>query len=475
MSIAAVSPKSSLSAGGLDLSTDFTCGAGCGIEALGEGHFSLVIPPDPPSLSHAAGYDYYFNVSVENKTAEKALVTLDALRPGASGGEIDWHPSAVPVYASGDLSRWYVLDDVRSCLDHHNYRIKISLSPGEEVFIANSFPYPPERMVKWLSRTEETHNPLAKLHPLGRSAEGREILLLSIAEGDSPGKDRVLITSGFHPAEPDWLAATAIADFLLSEDPLAKRMRDAFVFDIVPQVNPDGFDLGTNGCNAHGVNMYWEYLAGDADSSPEAAHLWDWIRAHPPAVYMDFHAYVFQMQKDFRPYIRPLSDYPSSVWPLVREADRRLISLCDGRAVRGAITNDPSTLAAQITKAFGSITYTKFHLHMKYGPAECQKLGREVFLSVIEPALGYLPLGPRVRREKGITFAERWRFRLEQSRPAIRLRALGRRALAILGLWDAGVGRASGTKELLRREDHLWSRRESQEPVIVIGEDSISF
>ena len=117
---------------------------------------------------------------------------------------------------------------------------------------------------------------------------------------------------------------------------------------------------------------------------------------------------------------------------------------------------------------------------MKYGPAECQKLGREVFLSVIEPALEHLPLAPRVRREKGITFAERWRFRFEQSRPAIRLRALGRRALAILGLWDAGVGRArpgrpGRTEGLLRREDHLWSRRESQEPVIAIGEDSISF
>ncbi len=465
----------------ISISTDFDCGAGLDLTRLSPDHYAMVIPSDPPSIEAANKYDYYFCVALKNNASQFRTVTLDAMRASYTTREAKWHPSRVPVFASEDLRTWYVLDGVEASQEHEEYRSTLPLDVGETVYLCNSLPLFPTLAEDWLRGTETENKDRASLKQIGNSAQGRDILLVTITDpsAEHSTKDRVLITSGFHPAEPDWLATTTIIELLLSDDEWARRLLQEFIFDVVLQVNPDGAVLGTNGCNAHGVNMYWEFRTGEPNSSPEAVHLWQWIEAHPPQLYLDFHCYVHQLYKDVRPYIRPLSDYSKQARPLVRAIDKRLVDLCDGRAVRGAITNLPSTLASQITRAYGTITYTKFHLHLNHGVPACRELSAEMFRAVMEPALAHRPLSEMVRATGGnhrsaVGLAPIW---WERSRFGARVRSLPGFVKRKLGLAKEDLNHpygAQGESGLAPHwRLHLWSQRQEVSPVVALTDEPL--
>ena len=319
----------------ISLSSNFAGGAGINFRRKSPNHFAWNVPADPPSTRLAKGYDYFFCVRVVNLDVRPREITLDVLRPERQA-EPQWSPSQVPLFVSKDMRSWYVLDEVKAGPGHMEFRAKLALAAGQGIYVSNSLPYPAEWMNEWLRQTATAYPDLTTLQIIGQSAQECPVWLLTLTDPSvlESDKDRVLITSGFHPAEPDWLATMAIIETLLSDNVWSQQVRREFIIDVVVQVNPDGFDLGTNGCNANGINLYWDFRPDDPETCPEAAHLWRWIESHPPCLYMDFHAYVHQLHKDFRPYIRPLSDYAPSAWPVVRAIDRQLIGLCNGRSAR---------------------------------------------------------------------------------------------------------------------------------------------
>ncbi len=463
--------------GQVRFTTDFTCGAGESLRQLRPDHLALSIPADPDSIEVAKGYDYFFCASLSNRTPEHLTFTVDAKRPDAAGRETRWQPSRVPVFISEDFRSWYVMDQSLASENHEEYQIIIPLHPHQSIYLSNSLPCPSASMASWLKRIAEDPRRKATLTPIGHSVQGREILLLTLGESGegTSGKDRILVTSGLHPAEADWLITTAIIEELLRESSWSARVLREFVIDIVVQANPDGFDLGKNGCNARGVNLYWDFRADDGGTSPEAVCLWRWIQDHPPSIYLDFHSYVHQLHKDFRPYIRPLVDYPRPAQPLARRINRRLISLCEGRLVRGKSTNEPTTLAAQITKSFGTITYTKFHTHLNHGVEACRRLGLDVFRAVVDEASRFRPLAPRtVQAVHRPSSWDRLRQRIARHRMTSKLRSLEERVRLKLGSMSqlskglVATHRTEGLREHWR--SHLWSGRDHLPPVIVLDD-----
>ena len=74
-------------------------------------------------------------------------------------------------------------------------------------------------------------------------------------------KETVLITSRVHPGESNAsFAVQGIIDFLLSNDPMAKKMRMKYLFKIVPMLNPDGVRYGNYRCDIFGydLNRKWK-------------------------------------------------------------------------------------------------------------------------------------------------------------------------------------------------------------------------
>jgi hypothetical protein len=48
---------------------------------------------------------------------------------------------------------------------------------------------------------------------------------------------------------------------LISEDPIAIRLRDFYVFYIIPMINIDGVVVGNSTCNlsGHNISRSWQY------------------------------------------------------------------------------------------------------------------------------------------------------------------------------------------------------------------------
>lgn len=369
---------------GLIISSDFECGSGVSFHRLNMNHFRILIPTDPPNPV-GGDYRWYFCVNITNTSKSKFTFIIDALHPETN--ENDWMFSNIPVFVSEDFGDWHSLQGVQ-ITSNRDYRLSITLNSGQGIYTSNSLPHRYDTMCNWLRQSQTTHSEISQLTSIGRSAQGRDILLLTISETSDKiynEKDRILITSGMHPAEPDWLATTSIIEKILSDDLWVRDARKQYIIDIIPQLNPDGIVLGTNGCNANGINLYWDFRLYDYKYSPEAAYLWRWIETYTPILYLDFHCYVHNLKKDYQPYLKPVSDYSHPVIRrIVSELDDRLLKLSHGRASRGKLTNLPSTLAYQITEKYDTITYTKYHLHLKHGIENCRRLGFSVFKTVIE-------------------------------------------------------------------------------------------
>lgn len=462
--------------GRIELTSDFTCGAGEDFRRLGgPDHYALAVTADPSGAKLACGYDYFFCVRLANLSKVVRNITVDVLRPDCAI-TVCWRPTRVPLFVSGDFRHWYVLDDASATEGHKNFRARLTLASGQALYLANSLPYPSAWMRNWLEQIAARHRSFTTIHNIGQTVQGEWLLMLTITDPsvDASVKDRILVTSGFHPAEADWLATTTIVEALLGAKDWAARVRRDFIVDVVTQVNPDGYDLGTNGCNARGVNMYWDFRREDIDASPEAVYLWRWVEAHPPSLYVDFHAYVHQLEKNFRPYLRPKVDYPRLARPVVCKVDAALTSLCGGRYVVGKNTSDPRTLAAQMTAAFGTITYPKFHLHLNHGVPACRQVGLDVFRAIVERAWPYRPLYPRTvgasRPRGAANQLLRW---AEQGDLPLKARRGWRHLASLLGI-RAGVPQAVplplGPGLALHWREHLWSQRVRVKPVIWIGE-----
>lgn len=60
----------------------------------------------------------------------------------------------------------------------------------------------------------------------------------------------VIISAWVHPGESNAsFIMEGIIEFLVSDDPNALRLRDKFVFKIVPMLNPDGVIIGNYRCS----------------------------------------------------------------------------------------------------------------------------------------------------------------------------------------------------------------------------------
>jgi len=72
----------------------------------------------------------------------------------------------------------------------------------------------------------------------------------------------IVITSRVHPGESNasWIV-DGILEFLVSEDEVAKYLRNNFVFKIIPMLNPDGVIVGNYRCSLSGCDLNRQWIA----------------------------------------------------------------------------------------------------------------------------------------------------------------------------------------------------------------------
>lgn len=155
--------------------------------------------------------------------------------------------------------------------DKCGYDEKLALEMKE--LLGNNWGYGYDSLLVDLSRWAQS--PYVTVDSLGASVQNRAIWQLTITSNQPPGpipRRTVFIHARTHPSEVQGFWATnEMIQFLLTEASLAKSLREAFVFYIIPMYNPDGVELGYFRENANMVDLESNWDANPVE--PEVAVL----------------------------------------------------------------------------------------------------------------------------------------------------------------------------------------------------------
>lgn len=378
--------------GNIIINTKFPTGSGSRIKFLDNNNIELRTTPDPVTNKFTKGYDYYFNISISNKNFDSIKINLYALRPNINHKKIKWLPSKAPVFCSTNMKKWYLLPNVLSSSGNLNYKCPISIPPQKKLYISNNIPSVPQDVVNELKIISLKNPKISIYKEIGKSIKKEPISLISINENPRIKKDRFLIWAGIHPSEPDTMATLYLIKWLLSNNQNAKIARKSYVFDIIPMINPDGFNLGTNGCNAKGVNIYWNFYKKNNLKCPESTLLWDFIKKNPPQVALDIHSYIYQTEKQARPYIISIKSYPKNFRNAAWKMQRSIVKLCNNNVLDGKTAEHNTCLAPHLIKNFGTLTLPGYHLHLADGPEKFKERLINTINNIIKSTSKFQPL-----------------------------------------------------------------------------------
>ncbi|KAE9547834.1 hypothetical protein FO519_008954 [Halicephalobus sp. NKZ332] len=245
-----ISQKFSSGPGHLVFDANFECGNLGRVDELNPNEYDLFIRPDTCNPKYRR---VVFNI-----------VNFSKLRTLFDTG------SAAPVYRSESEETWSRISAKNIyyyASKAHADRFILSFihvfqNPGKSYF-AYCIPYSYTKLQKFLQDLEKKDLSYFRRDSLTLSVQRRKVDLLTIT--DSPNlldkQKIVFITARVHPGEtPSSFVLQGLVEFLVSDDPRAKELREKFVFKIVPMLNPDGVYLGNYRCSLMGfdLNRQWQ-------------------------------------------------------------------------------------------------------------------------------------------------------------------------------------------------------------------------
>ncbi|XP_060708839.1 cytosolic carboxypeptidase 4 [Hemiscyllium ocellatum] len=107
----------------------------------------------------------------------------------------------------------------------------------------------------------------------------------------------VVLTARVHPGESNasWVIKGTL-EFLMSNDPIARSLRESYIFKIIPMLNPDGVINGCHRCSLSGEDLNRQWSDPKPDLHPTIYHtkgLLSYMRSigKTPLVYCDYHGH----------------------------------------------------------------------------------------------------------------------------------------------------------------------------------------
>ncbi len=152
---------------------------------------------------------------------------------------------------------------------------------NDTIYLAHCYPYTFSMLKEYVHRitTSLSDFNIVKCKSIGESLAGNDIQCLTVTNfKSSPEAIRarrgVLLSARVHPGESNssYMMKGAI-DFLLSSSPEAQRLREVFVFKIVPMINPDGVACGNYRCSLSGNDLNRRWKSPQMLAHPEIYNL----------------------------------------------------------------------------------------------------------------------------------------------------------------------------------------------------------
>ncbi|XP_078024416.1 cytosolic carboxypeptidase 4 [Epinephelus lanceolatus] len=107
----------------------------------------------------------------------------------------------------------------------------------------------------------------------------------------------IVLTGRVHPGESNasWVMKGTL-DFLCSSDSIAQSLREAFIFKIIPMLNPDGVINGMNRCDLNCADLNRQWCKPDPVLSPTIYHTKGFLYylnsiGRTPLVFCDYHGH----------------------------------------------------------------------------------------------------------------------------------------------------------------------------------------
>jgi hypothetical protein len=341
-------------------------------------------------------YNVHFCIGLENASALTQEVTISI-----NGGRLESLPEIFPnlywsTKSEGPFEPIPKTVIARTDLGK-SYAVRLPIGAGDQVFLANTIVRSPATLAEEYDRLANDAGATRRV--IGKSCEGRDIVGYIYGEPDKSGT--LLVSSGFHPPEPDTFATDEIMKFLAT--PEANSVLDKLAIAIVPIANPDGYANCTQGSNASGINFYWHFAKEVPDQCPEAAALWNFALELAPSGYIDYHCYSFQNKKSAGPYQRPAIFHSSTATQnacaYLYDALKKSIP---GKPVTGFGTFAPHTLGSMLVGHFDTLSLAKYHLHLAEGEEGCRTRGLKVFQAMAETLLKFDLTTRRTRLKPGL-------------------------------------------------------------------------
>ncbi|XP_066450865.1 cytosolic carboxypeptidase 6 [Eleutherodactylus coqui] len=236
------------------------------VDYISDFEYDLFIRPDTCNPR----FRVWFNFTVENSKEYQRVIfnivnfskTKSLYRDGMS-----------PVVKSTSRPKWQRLPSKNvyyyRCPDHRkNYVMSFAFcfDRDDDVYqFAYCYPYTYTRLQHYLEYLDRLNLDYVHRELLGLSVQQRRLDLLTITSPVnlvSEAEQRVVfITARVHPGEtPSSFVCQGIIDFLVSQHPTAKSLRDHLIFKIAPMLNPDGVYLGNYRCSLMGfdLNRHWQ-------------------------------------------------------------------------------------------------------------------------------------------------------------------------------------------------------------------------
>jgi len=176
--------------------------------------------------------------------------------------------------------------------------------PNDTCYFAFCHPYTYTDLQRYLygiQRNKSTFGPKIKRETLCRTLAGNLCDLLTItapASSIEEVRSRVLcvVTGRVHPGETNasWMMH-GILDYLISNTKEAEKLRNMYVFKIVPILNPDGVINGNYRTSLSGNDLNRRWYRPEVSVHPTIHHAKNMIREtkklHPQCIVMDLHGH----------------------------------------------------------------------------------------------------------------------------------------------------------------------------------------
>ena len=187
---------------------------------------------------------------------------------------------------SYDDNNWRHAEHVEWLPGESTLRVRFR-AEKDRVWIARQPPYSLSRLNKLLA--ELRGHPDFQQETIGKSVEGRPILLLTITNRKAPDSDKRVIW--LFARQHSWESGTSwvaegLLRYLLSKDAEAARLRERNIVKLVPICDPDGVVRGRVRFNKNGYDLNRNWDAVNPEKMPEIAAqrkaILDWVDAGRP-------------------------------------------------------------------------------------------------------------------------------------------------------------------------------------------------